>query len=121
MRSLGLAIAAVLAVSAAAPAFAADRVSDSELVRAARCLGLAKAANLGASDASALQAFVKTQGRSRDPLVQERVDAAERAAKSQAGKAKDNLKASLIAERDGACKALVQASSTALVATPAGA
>jgi hypothetical protein len=121
MRILGLTIAAVFAASAAAPALAADRVSDSELVRAARCLGLAKAANLGASDASALQAFVKTQGRSRDPLVQERVDTAERAAKSQAGKAKDTLKASLIAERDGACKALVQAPSTASTAPPAGA
>lgn len=121
MRILGLTIAAALAASANVPAFAADRVSDSELVRAARCLGLAKAANLGVSDSSALQAFVKTQGRSRDPLVQDRADAAERAARSQAGKAKDNLKASLIAERDGACKALVQASSTASAMAPAGA
>jgi len=88
---------------------------------APRAALLAKAANLGVTDATALQAFVKTQGRSRDPLVQERVDAAERAAKSEAGKAKDTLQASLIAERDGACKALVQASSTASVAAPAGA
>lgn len=110
MRILGLTIAAVLAVSAAAPAFAADRVSDGELVRASRCLGLAKAANLGSSDATALQAFVKTQNRGRDPLVQDRVEGAERAAKSEAGKAKDDAKTSLIAERDGACKALVGAS-----------
>jgi len=121
MRILGLAIAAVLAASATAPAFAADRISDSELVRASRCLGLAKAANLGASDATALQAFVKIQSRGRDPLVQQRVEGAEQAARSQAGKAKDALKASLIAERDGACKALVSASSTASAATPAGA
>jgi hypothetical protein len=121
MRILGLTIAAALAASAAAPAFAADRVSDSELVRASRCLGLAQAANLGTSDATALQAFVKTQGRGRDPLVQDRVEAAERSAKSQAGKAKDALKASLIAERDGACKAMVEASSTASAGAPAGA
>ncbi|SFJ22316.1 hypothetical protein [Caulobacter sp. UNC279MFTsu5.1] len=121
MRILGLTLATVLAASAAAPAFAADRVSDSELVRASRCLGLAKAANLGPSDATALQAFVKTQGRGRDPLVQNRAENAEQAARSQAGKAKNNLKAALIAERDGVCKALVETSSTASAATPAGA
>ncbi|HWW24858.1 MAG TPA: hypothetical protein VNZ85_03065 [Caulobacter sp.] len=119
MRILGLTIAAALALSAVAPAFAADRVSDSELVRASRCLGLAKATNLGSSDATALQAFVKAQGRGRDPLVQDRAEAAERSAKSQAGKAKDALKASLIAERDGACKTLVEASSTVSAGTPA--
>ncbi|HWU14867.1 MAG TPA: hypothetical protein VN157_12770 [Caulobacter sp.] len=119
MRVLGLTLAAVL-VASTAPAFAADRVSDSELVRASRCLGLAKAANLGASDPTALQAFVKVQGRGRDPLVQDRADAAERSAKSQAGKAKDALKASLIAERDGVCKALVQMSSTASASAPVG-
>jgi hypothetical protein len=107
MRILSFGFAAMLAASAVAPAFAADRVSDGDLLRASRCLGLAKAANLGASDPATLQAFVKTQGKGRDPLVQERADAAERAARSQAGKAKDDLKASLIAERDGACKTLV--------------
>ncbi len=121
MRILAFSAAAVLAVSAVAPAFAADRISDGELVRASRCLGLAKATNLGASDPTALQALVKTQNRGRDPLVQERVESAERNAKSQAGKAKDEVKASLIAERDGACKALVETSSTAAAAQPAGA
>jgi hypothetical protein len=107
MRILAYTAVAALVVSAAAPAFASTRVSDSELVRASRCLGLAKAANLGATDATALQAFVKTQGRSRDPLVQERAQSAERAAKSEAGRAKDDAKAALIAERDGVCKTLV--------------
>jgi hypothetical protein len=107
MRILAFTAIAALAVSSVAPAFASVRVSDGELVRASRCLGLAKAASLGASDATALQSFVKTQARGRDPLVQERVDDAERAAKSEAGKAKDDAKASLIAERDGACKTLV--------------
>ncbi|TCS17249.1 hypothetical protein EV278_1025 [Caulobacter sp. BK020] len=119
MRILGLTLAAVVAASTA-PAFAADRVSDSELVRASRCLGLAKAANLGTSDPTALQAFMKAQGRGRDPLVQDRVDAAERAAKSQAGKAKDTLRASLIAERDGVCKTLIQMSSNASAGAPGG-
>ena len=110
MRILSLTLVAMLAASAAAPAFAADRVSDGELVRASRCLGLTKAANLGASDATALQAFVKAQSKGRDPLVRDRAESAEQAAKSQAGKAKDDLKASLIAERDGACKTVIGAS-----------
>lgn len=110
MRILTLTAAAVIAASAVAPAFAADRLSDSELVHASRCLGLAKATNLGASDATALQALVKAQKRGRDPLVQDRAEAAERNATSQAGKAKDDMKASLIAERDGACKTLAGSS-----------
>ncbi len=121
MRILGLTAAAVFAVSAVAPAFAADRLSDSELVRASRCLGLAKAANLGAVDSTALQSLVKAQRRGRDPLVQGRSDAAEQAAKSTAGKARDELKASLIAERDGACKTLVETASGSAATSPAGA
>lgn len=118
MRILAFTTVALLAVSAAAPVFAADRVSDGELVRASRCLGLAKAASLGASDATSLQAFIKAQGKSRDLLVQDRADAAERAARTEAGRAKGAQKDALIAERDGACKALVE---TAAAAQPAGA
>ena len=121
MRSLALTAAALLAVSAAAPAFAADRVSDGELVRASRCLGLAKAANLGASDTTALQTFIKVQGKSRDMLVQDRADAAERAARTEAGRAKGAQKDALIAERDGVCKALVETASALAPASPAGA
>jgi hypothetical protein len=113
-----LALAAVLCVFAAAPALAAERISDGELVRASRCLGLSKAANLGPVDATALQAFVKAQGKSRDLLVQDRAETAERAARSEAGRAKGAQKDALIAERDGACKAMVTAASTA---GPAGA
>ena len=100
----------VAAFALSAPAFAASpaRVSDSDLMHASRCLGLAKAANLGAVDATALTAFVKAQRMGRDPLVRDRSDAQEQTAKSMAGKAKDDLKASLVAERDGACKALIE-------------
>ncbi|MBO9559001.1 MAG: hypothetical protein J7515_10500 [Caulobacter sp.] len=110
MRILISIAAVALAASTVAPAFAADRISDSELVRASRCLGLAKASSLGEADATALQALVKTQSRGRDPLVQNRVASAERNASAQADKAKDDVKASLIAERDGACKALTSSS-----------
>ncbi len=88
MRISNLVFAVIVAASAAAPALAAERVSDAELVRASRCLGLTKAASLGAADPAALQAFIKTQGKSRDMLVQDRADAAERAARTEANRAK---------------------------------
>jgi hypothetical protein len=110
MRSLNIAFTLILAASTAAPAFAAtaDRISDSDLVRASRCLGLAKAANLGVVDAAALEAFVKTQRRGRDPGLRDRLDGAEKTAKSQSSSASGERKASLQAERDGVCKALIE-------------
>ena len=111
MHILKASLAATLVASfaLAAPAFAAPaRVSDSDLMRASRCLGLAKAANLGAVDATALTAFVKAQRIGRDPLVRDRSDAQEQTAKSMASKAKGDLQASLTAERDGVCKAMIE-------------
>ena len=108
MRNLKIALVAALAVSAAAPAFAADRVSDTDLLRASRCLGLAKAANLGAVDATALETFVKTQRKGRDPGLRDRLDTTEKTARSQATSASGDRKATLLAERDGACKALIE-------------
>jgi hypothetical protein len=113
MRILSLSLAAVLALSAVAPAFAADRITDGQLIRASRCLGLATSENLGPYDATALQALVKTESRSRESLIRDRANTAQQKASSQARKAKDELKASLIAERDGVCKALVDASAGA--------
>ncbi|WP_165186601.1 hypothetical protein [Caulobacter soli] len=108
MRNLNIALVAVLAVSATAPAFAADRISDSDLLRASRCLGLAKAANLGAVDAKALDAFVKAQRKGRDPGLRDRSDTTEQTARSQGASANGDRKAALLAERDGACKALIE-------------
>ena len=118
MRMSDLTLVAALVVLTAAPALAADRISDSELVRASRCLGLSKAANLGPVDATALQALVKAQGKGRDLVVQDRAEAAERSARTEAGRAKGPQKDALVAERDGACKTMV---TTASVAIPAGA
>ncbi len=108
MRNLKIAFVAVLALSAAAPAFAADRISDSDLLRASRCLGLAKAANLGAVDAKALEAYVKTQRKGRDPGLRDRSDTTEKTAQDQGSSASGDRKAALQAERDGACKALIE-------------
>jgi hypothetical protein len=107
MPNLKIALVAALVASAAAPAFAADRISDTDLLRASRCLGLAKADNLGAVDATALESFVKAQRKGRDPGLRDRSDTAEKSARTQASSAGGDRKATLQAERDGACKALI--------------
>jgi len=105
--SLALALAAACAT--AAPAFAAPaRISDSDLLRASRCLGLAKAQNLGAIDAKALADFVKAQRRGRDTMVRDRSDALEATALRDGSSGNPARKAALLAERDGACKALIE-------------
>jgi hypothetical protein len=107
MRLLSAALAVILVASVAAPALAAERISDGALLRASRCLGLVKAESLGAVDASALEAFVKVQQRGREPFVRDRANIAEQTARKQAAKAEGDAKASLIAERDGVCKSVV--------------
>jgi hypothetical protein len=91
-----------------APAMAGPRISDVELFRVSRCLGLAKAQALGAVDVTALQDFVKVQRRSRERFIVDRSITLEQTAERQAGSAKDDRKAALIAERDGACKAMIE-------------
>ncbi|KQY26413.1 hypothetical protein ASD21_16980 [Caulobacter sp. Root1455] len=108
MRSLKIALVAAMVASAAAPAFAADRISDTDLLRASRCLGLAKAESLGAVDATALESFVRAQRKGRDPGLRDRSDNAEKTARSQASSAGGDRKATLRAERDGACKTLIE-------------
>jgi hypothetical protein len=111
MRTLkaSLTLALTAACVIAVPAFAAPaRISDGELFRASRCLGLAKAENLGAVDASALTGFVKAQRKGRDPSVRDRSDALEATAKQEASSTKENRKAALVAERDGVCKVLIE-------------
>lgn len=105
-----MSLAAMLAASCviAVPAFAAPaRVTDGGLLRASRCLGLAKAKGLGAVDATALTAFVKSQRQGRDPMIRDKSDSAEEAARREGSSANDARKAALIAERDGACKVLI--------------
>lgn len=110
MRILHTALAAVLVASVGAPVLAAERISDGALLRASRCLGLAKSENLGVVETSTLAAFVKAQSRGREPLVRNRANAAEQTARSQAAKARDEAKARLIAERDGVCRTMVEPS-----------
>jgi len=107
MHRLKIAFVAAVVASAAAPAFAADRLSDTDLLRASRCLGLGKAQALGAVDTTALESFVKAQRRGRDPGLRNRSDSVEKAARSQASTADGERKATLQAERDGVCKAMI--------------
>ena len=58
MRFAPIAMVAI-GLAVAAPALAADKVSDVEYIQAARCLGIAKGLS---ADATALEAFVKTAG-----------------------------------------------------------
>lgn len=93
--------------AAAAPAFAADRWSDAEFLKANRCLGLALSADLGAVDVSALTAQIKDQGRGRDISMRDRGDGMRDDAR-RAGKTRnETVKAKLLAERDGGCKAFI--------------
>ena len=112
MRVLKVSLALALAASclATVPALAAPaaRITDGDLLHASRCLGLAKAQGLGAVDATALSDFVKGQRRGRDPGVRERSDALEATAKREGSGADDARKAALVAERDGACKVLIE-------------
>ncbi len=104
---LGLALAA--ACTTAVPALAAPgRISDVDLYRASRCLGLAKAPQLGEVDAKALSDFVKIQRRGRDPAVRDRSDSLEAAARRDGASAGESRKAALVAERDQGCKALIE-------------
>ncbi|MBO9545417.1 hypothetical protein [Caulobacter sp.] len=91
--------------AAAAPAFAADRWSDAEYLKANRCLGLAQSADLGAVDATALTAQIKDQGRGRDISMRDRGDSTRDDAR-RAGKTRnDAVKAKLTAELGGSCQA----------------
>lgn len=91
--------------AAAAPAFAADRWSDAEFLKANRCLGLAQSADLAAVDATALAAQIKDQGRGRDISMRDRGDTTRDDAR-RAGKTRNEVvKAKLAAELGGSCQA----------------
>ncbi|EJL31492.1 hypothetical protein PMI01_02787 [Caulobacter sp. AP07] len=104
-----LALALAVACATTVPAFAAPaRISDGDLLRASRCLGLARAQNLGAVDAKALSEFVEVQRKGRDPGIRDRSDSLETAARREGSSGNEARKAALTAERDGACKTLIE-------------
>ncbi|MCC7265857.1 MAG: hypothetical protein IT546_00805 [Caulobacteraceae bacterium] len=92
------------AASLAGAATAADRVTDVEYLKAARCAGLMKSAHLGEPDGAAVEAFLKAQRRGRAPAVLDMADKRKQDARAEAARAGGDKKAHLQAEREGACR-----------------
>ncbi len=112
MRKLVTIILAGAALTASAvPAFAdSDRWSDAEYLKANRCLGLAQSDGLGPVDAAALTARIKSEGRGRDSAMRDR-GATTREDAQRAGKTRNEaVRAKLLAERDGSCRAFIGSS-----------
>jgi hypothetical protein len=106
MRAAVVILSSLSLTSAAAAAAAATQVSDFDYLKANRCRGIA--AGLGV-DASALNAYVKAQGQSRNAIVQQQADEEFAKAKREAhGDAKSRLSAEL----SGACAAYMNPSPT---------
>ncbi len=93
-----LALAGATAVSAQP----AERLSDSQFVKAARCKGLAKADGV---DTKGVDAVIKANKRGRADWIVDKAMNAQDDAQVEASKAGDTRKAELIAERNGACQA----------------
>ncbi|MFI4974879.1 MAG: hypothetical protein ACHP84_10105 [Caulobacterales bacterium] len=104
-----LLFAAVLSATAAGVAFAApSRLTDVEFLQANRCLGLMSSKSLGEADVAAVKALVGDQSRGRIGYILDRGDQMREDAARQAGRAGPDLRAHLIAERDGVCRTLGQ-------------
>ncbi|USQ98126.1 hypothetical protein [Caulobacter sp. RL271] len=109
MRKLTvIALMGAALASAAAPAFAqSTRWTDAEYLKAGRCLGLAQSAQLGTVDASGLTARIKDQAKGREPYVLDRGENLRDEARRAGGTRNEAVKARLLAERDGSCKAFL--------------
>lgn len=99
-----ISLSLVAAATMAGPALASDRLSDAEFLKAARCSGLMKSANLGAPDGVEIDAFLKAQQRRRPTAILDMADRDKRDARFEAKRANDYTKARLQAEREGPCK-----------------
>jgi hypothetical protein len=92
---------AMLSLAVAGTASAAGRVSDTDYLRANRCKGLA--VGLGSSETAGLDAFLKAEGRWREPIVLSQGDYEMHRAQREAKDA--NMKDKLSAELAGPCTA----------------
>lgn len=102
MRILTAAAIAACAVSGATAttAFAAERLSDAQFVKAARCAGLA------GEDGARFNDLVKANKRGRATFVVDRAADAKSQASREARAAAEGGKADIAAELAGACAAL---------------
>ena len=113
------AIVAPLALSTAAFA-APTHLTDSQFIAASRCEGLMSSSALGRQDTRGLEALLKAEGGARQNEVYDRADEARQNAQRDASHAGTYGKASLVAERDGACRALTGDATMSAAATSAG-
>jgi hypothetical protein len=105
-------IAAALAAATAGVA-APARLSDVQYLKAARCEALITSPALGGGDGAAIKALLKSQRQGRADYISEKADEVRAEADHQARRAGEEQKATLIAERDGACRALLGDTQTA--------
>lgn len=107
----GFYAAAALSVAAFGAGVAEARVSDTDYVRASRCQAIAKSDASKSVEADALAKFLATEGRGRQPTVQEMADEAVAKAKRDLRTDSAEKKAKLMAELGGACQAYTGAPS----------
>ena len=92
--------AVVMSLSfAATGAFAASPATDVDYLKASRCKGIA--VGVGGVDTAQLDAFLKREGRVREPTILERAAAAQASAKREARNTERQPK--LTAELQGTC------------------
>jgi len=106
-------ITIIAAVAAAGAAVASPaRLTDVQFIQAARCEALTASSQLGGGDSSEFKALIKAQRGGRVDYIFSKADEAQRDAARQARHADGYARTRLIAERDGACKALLPESAT---------
>jgi hypothetical protein len=114
--------AAAMAATTAAVA-APNHMTDVQYLGAVRCQALMSSPALGKVDTTGISALIKSQGDARDNIVFDRADTVRADTLRQASHTDATGRASLIAERDGACQALASNGSTmaATSSQPSGA
>jgi hypothetical protein len=99
-----IAITAAVAISALAfAAQASAAVSDLELLKAARCRGLAASETLGKMDTAKIDAMLKTESSARELAVRTSMINRMTGAQKEANAADAAKKEKLLAERSSAC------------------
>lgn len=112
MRAFTTAAVVFAAGLAGAQALAAQpaHLSDVQFIEANRCVGLMSSKALGSPDVSTMRQLVKDQVGGRMDFIYDKADEARDDAQRQADRAgPDNAR--LVAERDGVCHTLIEASS----------
>jgi hypothetical protein len=102
MRLFILAAAATATLST--PALAADRLTDSQFLKASRCLGLAQSKALGEVDTTGLEALIKAESRNRPPALTDRAADSRTNALREGRRTQSDRRDGLVAEWEGPCK-----------------